>query len=251
MHHRRFPTSTAIIMCLIVWYVPFANAQDGQDECRAVLAATEAAFVQASYSITNAERDGWLVQPDSASDFAASGTYTERSEWLTGENIVSHEIGEVTCTDGAMVITGSVATELGTITQTAIRFEPALTWLQFPLEAGTSWMWSGTYLHSDGEFDRQYPARMYGFATDLKTVETPVGSYECREVTTELTMFVDTAQQTYRTESCISFDPYYLVVERTRQLIGLTQEPAKVFTLETVQTGRPTAEPINTEAPPK
>ena len=233
------------------WHIPLATAQDGQSECEAVLAATEAAFVQASYSITNTDRDGWLVQPDSTSDFGTSDVYTERSEWLSGENVVSHEIGEVRCSDGAMVISGSVATELGTITQTSVRFEPELIWLQFPLEAGTSWMWNGTYLHSDGEFDRQYPARLYGFATDIKTVETPLGSYDCWEVTTELTMFVDTTQQTYRTQSCISLDPYYLVVERTRELLGLVHEPAKVFTLLTVQTGRPAAAPVNIEAPPK
>lgn len=223
------------VLCL-VFITPPAVAQDSQALCDSVLAQTEAAQVIASYAITNMEYDGWRVGPDSSSRFSESHVYTERSDWLSGEELVAFEGSTIRCADGALVVDGSMKTNTQTSERFKEGFEPPLTWLQLPIESGRSWVWSGVYSHNNGERQRQYQVTAYGFVGESKTVETPAGSFLCHPVTTELTFFADTAQTTTRTVSCISIDPHYLVVERTRQIVGFEHGPLQEFRLLSVET---------------
>ena len=238
LHHRFLRGAGAIPFVLsLVIFGAAAQAQEPQSLCRTVLSQTEAFNVVATYSMTNMDRDGWQVKPDTSSQFGESGIYTERSDWLSRGELTAFEISSIRCIDGVLVVDGSTETGVGAVEQTNHGFEPPLPWLPFPLEAGRSWVWNGVYLHSDGSLNRQYQASFYGFVGEPKTVETLVGTFRCYPVTTDLTFFADTTQTTTRAESCISTEPYYLVVERTRQIVGLNPGPLQEFRLLSVETG--------------
>ena len=226
----------SFVLCLVI-LTPGAAAQDAQAQCNTVLQQTETLHVVATYSVTNMDRDGWRVGPDPSSQFGETHVYTERSDWLSEGDLIAFEIATIQCVDGALAVDGSADTNLRTIEQAKHGFEPPLTWLPFPVEPGHTWLWNGVYSHFDGQLNRQYQVTFYGFVGEPKTVATPAGSFRCHPVTTEMTFFADTAQSTTRTESCISTDPYYLVVERTRQLVGLESGPVQEFRLLSVETG--------------
>lgn len=233
---------------LVAQIVDSPPAGETERRCHAVLGATAASDFTAEYSVSNREaHDGWRVGPNPVQALGELGAYVELSEWLADDKVSVRELTDVRCDNGGLVVHGSVETDLDTLTQVSHSFEPALQWLPLPLETGSSWVWSGTYEYASGDAGNRIPASMYGFVGDARSVSTPLGEYQCHEVTTELVLYLDSSQSTIRSESCVSVDPYYVVVERTRTFLGLQQGPTQEFTL--LRQHQPEREPTP-EAPP-